>query len=436
MSIPPPPGPQHPQGSPEQPQGPYTQGQYPPPSPYPYGVPGAPGLPTAQGPYANHPYGPYSPYGPHSPFGSQAAVNGVAISALVLGILCFLPAVGLVLGLIALAQIKKKGERGKGMAIAGSVLSGVGLALWTLALTTGAASDFWDGFKGAASGEGTAYALAKGDCFDSATGNLEGEAYDVDEVPCSGSHDGEVFAVVTLPGGAFPGDDEVTRIADDKCYTLSDDYAMDTWALPDDADVYYFIPSRQSWRFGDREITCLFGSTEENGKLTGSLRSDATTLDADQIAFLSATNAVDMALYEEPEDLPEDDLAANQAWAKDVHAALGEQIAALRGHTWSKTAARPVTELVAEMEAARKEWALAAKTGDPDVFYAHYDEAYAYVDGPTTVTARKALGLDTTLPTYEDDSNDSGSGGGSVSAVSELCEWMCDRGYSGEKAPA
>lgn len=430
MSIPPPPGPQHPQGSPEQPQGPYTQGQYPPPSPspYPYGAPAIPGAPAAQGPYAYHPYGPYSP------FGRQTPVNGVAIAALVLGLLCFLPAVGLVLGLIALAQIKKKGERGKGMAIAGSVVSGVGLALWVLALTTGAASEFWDGFKGAASGDGTAYALAKGDCFDSPTGNLEGEAYDIDEVPCSGSHDGEVFAVVKLPGGAFPGDDEVTRIADDKCFALSDDYAMDTWALPDDADVYYFIPSRQSWRFGDREITCAFGSTEENGELTGSLRSDATTLDPDQIAFLSATNAVDMALYEEPEDLPEDDLAANQAWAKDVHAVLGEQIAALRGHGWSKSAASPVTELAAEMEAARKEWALAAKTDDPDVFYAHYDEAYAYVDGPTTVTARKALDLDTTLPrTYEDDSD---SGAESVSAVSELCERMCERGYSGEKAPA
>ncbi|MFI7408995.1 DUF4190 domain-containing protein [Streptomyces sp. NPDC049627] len=422
MSIPPPSGPQHPQGSPEQPQGPYAQGQYPPPAPYPHGAGGA------QGPYA------YLPYGPYGPFGSRTPVNGVAISALVLGLLCFLPAVGLVLGLVALAQIRKKGERGKGMAIAGSVLSSAGLVLWALALSTGAASDFWDGFKGAASGEGTAYALAKGDCFDSPGGNLEGEAYDVEEVPCDGSHDGEVFAVVKLPGGAFPGDDEVTRTADDKCYALSDDYAMDTWALPDDADVYYFIPSRQSWRFGDREITCLFGSTEDNGKLTGSVRSDATTLDADQIAFLSATNAVDTVLYEEPEDLPEDDLAANQAWAKDVHAVLGEQIAALRGHTWSKTAAQPVTELALEMEAARKEWAQAAKTDDPDVFYAHYDEAYAYVDGPTTVTARKALSLDTSLPTtYEDDSD---KGGGSVSVGAELCEPMCERGYSGEKAPA
>ncbi|KOG26783.1 DUF4190 domain-containing protein [Streptomyces viridochromogenes] len=381
MSIPPPPGPHQPPGSPEQPQGPYAQVPY----AYPY-----------------HPYGPY---------GRPVPVNGVAIGSLVLGILCFVPAVGLVLGLIALAQIKKRGERGKGMAIAGSVLSSVGLALWVLALSTGSASDFWDGFKGAARGDGTAYALAKGDCFDTPTGDLEGDAYDIDEVSCAGEHDGEVFAVVTLPGGAFPGDDEIELTADDKCYALQDGYAMDTWAVPDDVDVYYLVPSRQSWRLGDREITCLLGSTAEDGRLTGSLRADPTTLDADQTAFLSATNAIDAALYEEPEEYPEDDLSANQDWAKDVHAELGEQIAALRGHSWRAEAKKPVADLIEDMEDARKEWSRAAVARDADTFYTHYESGYDYVDGPTTVTARKALGLDTTVPEpYEDDSEGGGSG--------------------------
>ncbi|KUO04472.1 DUF4190 domain-containing protein [Streptomyces caeruleatus] len=398
MSIPPPPGP-------EQPQGPYGQGQYPSASPYPHGAPGAPG------PFAY----PYQPYGPYGPYGRPVRVNGVAISSLVLGILCFVPAVGLVLGLIALAQIKKRGESGKGMAVAGSVLSTVGLALWALMLSTGSASDFWDGFKGAASGEGTAYALAEGDCFDTPNGDLEGDAYDVDEVSCAGGHDAEVFAVVTLPGGSFPGDDELGRTADDKCYDLQDGYAMDTWALPDDVDVYYLVPSRQSWRAGDREITCIFGSTADDGRLTGSLRADPTTLDADQTAFLTATNAIDTVLYEEPGEYPEEDLAANQAWARDVHTVLGEQIEALRGHSFPTGAKQPVADLIEEMEDARTEWSRAAASKDADTYYTHYEKGYEYVDGPTTVTARKALGLDTTMPTYEDDfgsGDDSGSGGG------------------------
>ncbi|NUR42593.1 MAG: DUF4190 domain-containing protein [Streptomyces sp.] len=377
MSIPPPPGP-------HQPQGPYPPGPFTPPGPWGYG------------------YGGYA---------QPVPVNGVAIAALVLGILCFLPAVGLVLGLIALAQIKRKGERGKGMAIAGAVLSTVGLVLWTVSLSTGVASDVVDGLKDAARGEGTAYALAKGDCFDSGTGSLQGDAYDVDEVPCSRAHHGEVFAVVTLPSGSFPGDDEVTDLADDKCYALQEDYAMDAWAVPENVDVYYLVPSEDSWTFGDREITCVFGDIDEKKSLTGSLRNDATTLDADQIAFLKSANALDRVLYEEPVDYAEDDLPANRAWAADVDKVLGEQAEALRGHAWTGADEKAVADLAADMEAARKEWAKAAAAKNVDAYYVHYDAGYEFVDGDTTVTARKALGLATTVPSYDEDYEGGGGGG-------------------------
>ncbi|MFE9019866.1 DUF4190 domain-containing protein [Streptomyces sp. NPDC007808] len=393
MSTAPPPGSPRPPAGPQQPQGPYAQGPYPPPSPYPVGAPGP------------HPFDPY---------GRPAPVNGVAIGALVLGLLCFLPAVGLVLGLIALAQIRKRGEQGKGMAIAGSVLSCLGLALWVLALSTGSAADFWDGFKGAARGEGTAYALAKGDCFNSSTGSLEGETYDVDEVPCTRAHDAEVLAVVRVPDGSFPGDDELTRTAEDRCYELQGHYALDAWAVPDDVELYFLVPTRQSWSFGDREITCMFGSTRGE-RLTESLRHDHLTLDSYQVRFLTASNAVDDVLYQEPEAYPEDDLEANRAWAGDVHRVLGEQTRKLRAQPWPENAERPVAEFLADMEKARKQWAGAAAADDADTFRARYDAAYGHVDGPATVTARKALGLDTTVPAYEDASEgggDSGGGGG------------------------
>ncbi|WP_329335137.1 DUF4190 domain-containing protein [Streptomyces sp. NBC_00663] len=377
MSIPPPPGP-------HQPQGPYPPGPFTPPGPWGYG------------------YGGYA---------QPVPVNGVAIAALVLGILCFLPAVGLVLGLIALAQIKRKGERGKGMAIAGAVLSTVGLVLWTVSLSTGVASDVVDGLKDAARGEGTAYALAKGDCFDSGTGSLQGDAYDVDEVPCSRAHHGEVFAVVTLPSGSFPGDDEVTDLADDKCYALQEDYAMDAWAVPENVDVYYLVPSEDSWTFGDREITCVFGDVDEKKSLTGSLRNDATTLDADQIAFLKSANALDRVLYEEPLDYAEDDLPANREWAADVDKVLGEQAEALRGHSWTGADDKAVADLASDMEDARKEWAKAAAAKDVDSYYVHYDAGYEFIDGDSTVTARKALGLATTVPSYDEDTEGGGGGG-------------------------
>jgi hypothetical protein len=318
----------------------------------------------------------------------------------VLGVLCFLPAAGLVLGLIALRQIRRSGQSGRGMAIAGVVLSAVGIVLWAVVLSSGAVSKAWEGFKDGARGN-ESLSLQKGDCFD-APGGLEGDTYDVDRVPCEGGHDGEVFAVVTLPGGAFPGDTRITDLADEKCYALQDQYAMDTWAMPADVDVYYLMPSRDSWRYGDRAITCLFGGTGTGSELTGSLRGDPTTLDTDQVVFLSTANALDTALYEEPGKTPEEDLAAHRAWATEVHDVLGEQLGALRAHPWPSGARRPVADLVDDLEDAREEWKRASTADDVDTYYAHYDKAYRPVDGPATVTARKALGLAATPPASEE----------------------------------
>lgn len=376
MSIPPPPGP---------------QGQYPPP-----------------GPYGPQPYQqPWPPYG--QPL--RPPLNGLAIAALVLGILCFVPALGLILGLIALRQIRRKGDRGRGMAIAGSVLSSVGLVLWTLFFATGGAAEFWDGFKEAARESNAVFTVKKGECFDTTTGSLEGLAYDVDKVPCVGRHDGEVFAVVEVPGGAFPGDDSLTSLADDKCFALESDYVMDAWALPEHVDVYYLTPTRQSWRLGDREITCIFGHTDPEGSLTGSLRTDETTLDADQLAYLESVRALDAALEKEPVAYPDEDLPANTEWAEDMESALEKEAAALRAHTWGVGRKRLMEALATDLEARADDFGKAADATDPDVFFEHYESGYAFVDGEPTLNARVALGLSTTPPADDYDDGDGGEGG-------------------------
>lgn len=400
MAIPPPPGPDQPpypsyQGHPQN----LTQGH---PQNHPQDYP--------QGPYTPWPQG-YSPYNRPTP------VNGVAIASLVLGILCFLPALGLVLGIVALVQIRKnrngeKGQRGKGMAVTGSVLSTVGLALWALLLGTGGLSEAWDGFKDAAKEDSSTFSLVKGDCFDAPDGSLEGLTYDVDAVPCSGAHDGEVFAGFTMPAGSYPGDDRVTDIADDKCYALEDRYAMDAWAMPDDVDVYYLTPTRQSWRLGDHEITCVFGNVDTNASLTGSLRNDETTLDADQLAYLKAAHVLNAAMDEAPdEEYVEDDLPGHRKWAQRVTAALDEQARLLTAHRFAPATAPSVAPLVKDLRSAREEWAKAAEATDADTFYDHYDAGDKLLDVDRTVTARKALGLATTPPSYEQKDGSGGSGG-------------------------
>ncbi|MGW0709060.1 DUF4190 domain-containing protein [Streptomyces sp. NPDC002643] len=379
--------------------------------------PGAPFAPPGQ----PHPYRPQPQAYPYPALNPPPPVNGLAITALTLGALCFLPGVGLVFGIVALTQIRRRGERGKGMAVAGIVLSTVGALLLTLALATGGARDAWNGFRDAASSAGTTFTVEKGECFDAPSGSLEGYAYDVDTVPCEGEHDAEVFANVPMPDGDYPGDDAVTDVANEKCYDLSDRYAMDSWAFPAYVDVYYFTPTRQSWRYGDRQITCMFGNADAEAGLTGSLRQDETTLDADQYAFLEADAFLNDAYDAIPDtEYVEDDLPAHKEWAPKVVDALEQQTAALRAHDWDLGAEPAVTDYAKALDQAREEWQEAADAADAETFSEHWDKAYRLTDGPKVVTAREALGLATTPPAYDDEGTDeggSGGGGGDDSGV-------------------
>jgi hypothetical protein len=108
-----------------------------------YGPPQGGGYDSSGG-YGSGGYG--TPPGGHDPYGGYGygapqprGNNGMAIAALVMGIAglfaCGITSiVGAVLGHISLSQIKRTGEEGRGMAIAGLVLSYFGIACWLLVL--------------------------------------------------------------------------------------------------------------------------------------------------------------------------------------------------------------------------------------------------------------------------------------------------------------
>ncbi|MHB9859321.1 DUF4190 domain-containing protein [Streptomyces sp. YIM S03343] len=395
------------------PPGTPPSGQGPTPS-----YPGYPGYP--QGSYGPPPGGPgaYQPWEQgYSPYNQVAPVNGFAIASLVLGLLCcVLPGVGLVLGVIALVQIRKKGQRGTAMAVIGSVLSGLSLLGLLVVLATGGMADFWYDVKDGVRDNGTSLSVAKGECFDTPGGALTDDTYyDVDKVRCDGEHDGEVFGVFTVRGySSYPGDTKIGNIADDRCYELQGTYAMDSWALPSNVDIYYFTPTRDSWDTGDREVTCVFGNTTEGRTLTGSLRNDETVLDSDQAAYLKAAHVLNLALDSAPdEEYVEDDLAGHKAWAGRVADALREQGDLLRARNWPSASRKPIDALLKDIDSGRAEWRKAAEASDADTFYKHYDKAAKLIDGRKTVTARKALGLATTPPSSGNGSGD-GDGGGST----------------------
>jgi hypothetical protein len=113
----------------------YPPGGFPPAGQAPPGPsPSAPPLPgQAPGGYQSPPVPGYWPQPSAPGFVPVTRTNGLAIASLVLGILWLAwlgSLVGLVLGLVALKQIKNRNQGGRGIAIAGVVLS----ALWLLGL--------------------------------------------------------------------------------------------------------------------------------------------------------------------------------------------------------------------------------------------------------------------------------------------------------------
>ncbi|MEU9012935.1 DUF4190 domain-containing protein [Streptomyces sp. NPDC048479] len=212
---------------------------------------------------------------PYPQYARRPSVNGLSVASLVLGIVCCLPPLGLVLGLIALSQIKRKGERGKGMAVAGIVLSSISTLLVLVALATGGIGDAWDGFRKGmdeASRSRSTLDLHKGDCFNVPGDELEQETATVGVVDCAKEHDAEVTGAFKLEkSDDWPGEAAVEPVAEKRCTEINNAYADDASAVPDSAEMYYYMPSAHSWRLGDRSVTCAFAVTE--GKLKGSVRS-------------------------------------------------------------------------------------------------------------------------------------------------------------------
>jgi hypothetical protein len=135
--------------------------------------------------------------------------NGFATASLILGILgiCgFSLVLGLILGIVALVQIGRTGQSGRGLAIAGIVLS----LLWAGGLTIGV---IYITDKAKTTGTTpTIVGLKVGECYNTP----DGYGLDATKADCAGPHDGEAFDTVPLTGyfkGEYPGEDHLEQQA-------------------------------------------------------------------------------------------------------------------------------------------------------------------------------------------------------------------------------
>jgi Septum formation len=218
----------------EQPQGPYgqpAQGSYPPPPPQQGGYP----PPPPAMPYQPGPQGYYPPP-------QQKQTNWWAIVSLIFGVLGGV-LISVVCGIVGLKKAKQ-GQGGRGLAIAGLVLSG----LWVLLLVAGVLFYFVIG-----KGTVTATDVKTGDCLKEIPGSTR--VLTVDTVGCEESHAGEVFAVLMMPEGDFPGQSAIEEYQN-KCEPELAAYSPD--AVTDDSvQLYVLYPTAETWEQGDRAVTCI-----------------------------------------------------------------------------------------------------------------------------------------------------------------------------------
>lgn len=101
--------------------------------------------------------------------------------------------------------------------------------------------------------------IAVGDCFADVAGGLNDVA-SLPVVPCDEPHTNEVFALLELPDGDFPGGEEVQGLATEGCFAEFPAYVGAEVGV-EGLDAFPVTPTAESWESGDRQVVCVVTST-------------------------------------------------------------------------------------------------------------------------------------------------------------------------------
>ena len=334
------------------------------------------------------PSGPAHSWPPPYPYAPPPAErNGFALASLLVGLLCF-PPLGIVFGIVALVRIARRRQQGRALAVVGLAVS----VAMTGVMVYLAGSRLAERGYAAVDGEPTAMGeLHSGDCFNVRGGDLRARHPVVYRVDCGEPHHAEVVATDV--------DADSEGAASGACWKAQDAYAMDTWALPDEAESYYFERPRRGARYDDaRQVLCVIGTVGEEQR--GSLRRDRTSLTPEQSAFLDASNALDRILGDEPDDDVQYSLERRQAWAREVYGALGDEVKVLeqvRDRPGLDQAARAQLK---ELGAAREAWQRASQARTQGEFERGRQRALGAMSVETEKALRGAYGLSTRVPQW------------------------------------
>lgn len=352
----------------------------------------------------------YQPYGYGYGYGNgypnpqvPSGTNGMAIAALVLGICGFFfvtSIVGLVLGIAALAAVRKSGQRGRGLAISGIVLSSLWIALFGTLIVVAVVNTPDPARRDAAgdvvkAGAVGFYDLRPGDCFTvpaGMIGSTDGKRRTLPVVPCSTPHDSEVIGSFNATDSYYPGADGLRGEAGSQCVKALSAYLVDPQSMPNGSFVQYIFPNEQAWDQGYHRGACF--AQFPSATLTRSIHRDASSYTADQLRYVNAFRPVFDAASQLNATAKTASLPELQRSASDIASGLQTEIAAMTSAPWPADVQPSIDALVAKHRQSAQLWSAAAAGATDETSYEDYaNQANGDLDLTDMAAVRSALGL-------------------------------------------
>jgi hypothetical protein len=181
--------------------------------------------------------------------------NGFSIAALSLSLFGCVSWLSVVFGIIGLRQSRRNGDRrGSFYAIASLAICGLWLTAIAVAVVVNIAKGADRDETGAVRGERSISVekLRAGDCLKNIiaqTGSY------VDVVPCTTAHNSEVIGRITLPPGAWQGQEKIKEAGDAGCEKLFEEYAGSK--LAEARSTILTVPPEESDWPEDRGVLCI-----------------------------------------------------------------------------------------------------------------------------------------------------------------------------------
>lgn len=305
-----------------------------------------------------------------------------------LGLIGAVP-LSVIFGIAALAKIRRTRQPGKGLAIAGLLLS-AGWALGFLAAVNFAAhhsagsdstgSDMFD------SHQVNAFHLKAGSCFNRPLGSRSAE---VDVVPCAEPHDAELFAMVSVPGGPYPGETSLKATAERECGQRVAGALAEGVNYPD-LQVRFFVPLKSSWIFGVQRIDCLFRGTA--GPLTGPVRDIGVPFTADQQRYRSAVRRYN-TLIVAVDATPVPPWTTLRTLSGELLLAGQDEARQLAAKPWPARAQPAVNALLRSKQVELRYWRQAAAGRNAAEVLRAVDGALTHNGSAEAMRVRDALGI-------------------------------------------